>query len=420
MSTGSKGSNSNGSQNTPSTSQAKDPQVSMADLQALSQKQKELQATLDAQTQEFERRRKEALDRGERDRVELQKQLDKQYADHKARMAAISVPAPDPSAPNQIGTPRYMVDFSTIPVFSGDSAEDGVTVEDFLCAVEGVAAFHDFTPKDLLALLQAKTRRAAHRFVGLLTAEDKASLGALKKAFYKEYKIPTPRSALEAQFSECKQRRYESVAEFYHRLLSVAHKLEVATPAPPGADVAVFTAMWEDRRINRFLAGLRAELRRAMIGREPKTLQEARSMAVSAEEVETAAQAEEHERTASTVSALRTGFDYRSRLEQLKQEELALMEARVSAMRLSSAPQDGTTPQAQRNRVHWRDRSRSKSPKRAYQFHSDGARPSNTSCFLCQEEGHWVSDCPLKMCGRCGQKGHLPRNCPSVGNTPKN
>jgi hypothetical protein len=94
-----------------------------------------LQATLDAQTQEFEKKRKDALDRCERDRVELQKQLDKQYADHKARMTAITVPTLDPSVTNKAGTLRYVVAFSTTPVFSGDSAEDGVTVEDF-CAVE--------------------------------------------------------------------------------------------------------------------------------------------------------------------------------------------------------------------------------------------------------------------------------------------
>jgi hypothetical protein len=385
--------------------------VSAAEMDDLVRRQRALQAELVAQTQEAEQRQKDALERGKRDAAELQKQLDKQYAEHKKRMDDLAKPSANPPA----RTTGYVVDFGSIPVFSGDG-EDGVTVEDFLAAVEGVVSFHDLGQKDIMGLLVAKTRRAASRFVGLLSAEEKASMKTVKKAFLKEYKINTPRSTLEAQFSDCKQRRYESVTEFYHRLLNTSHRLEVATPKPEGADATVFSAMWEDRRVSRFLAGLKPELRRALIGREPKTLQEARNMALSAEEVETSATQDQDR----SVAFLYTDEGHHSRISRLQQEELALMEARVAAMRLSSAPVEGVQQRQQQRGRFWRDRPRSKSPRRAVQFHSDGARVQDTSCFLCREEGHWISECPLQMCGRCGEKGHLPRSCPADSGNPKN
>jgi hypothetical protein len=392
-----------------------------SDLEERLARQKTLQATLVAQNAELEKKQADLLEKGKRDAAELQKQMDSQYEAHKKRMTAVAGPSAAPTATRSTG---FVVDFSAIPVFAGDG-DDGVSVEDFLCAVEGVVSFHDLSQKDLFGLLQAKTRQAARRFVGRLSAEERASMGAVKKAFLKEYKIPTPRGALEVQFADCKQKRFESVAEFYHRLLKVSHRLEVATPAPDGADPKVWADMWEDRRVNKFMTGLKPELRRALIGREPKTLQEARTVAVSAEEVETTASLQEQEQVgvSAMVSALRHEDTYHSRISQLRQEELALMEARVAAMRvnLSSAPQEMVTErQPMRSRVTFRERSRSKSPRRVYQFHSDGAKVQDTSCFLCREEGHWISDCPLRMCGRCGQKGHLPRSCPGSLSDQKN
>ena len=43
---------------------------------------------------------------------------------------------------------------------------------------------------------------------------------------------------------------------------------------------------------------------------------------------------------------------------------------------------------------------------------------SENNCYLCQEPksvvGHNTQSCPNVKCKKCGQKGHIDRNCPNL------
>lgn len=388
--------------------------AALKDLKRRLHAQEEEQAALKIQTLALEKERDEAVQRGKTQVEELKKQLDDLYAEQKKRMDALATQNPLPIGSR--ARTGYLIDFSSVPVFSGEG-DDGVTVEDFLCAVEGVVSFHDLGSKDIMGLLRTKTRRAARLFAEKLPATERANMEALEKAFLKEFKIPTSRNTLESQFSECRQKEFEEVADYYQRLRGIAHQLEVATPTPDGVDENFLATLWEDRRVNRFIAGLRPELKRALVGREPKTMQEARTMALAAEEVETSAELEQEKSSVdrSRISNLFSDDTYRQRLRDLKQEELALLEARVQTLKsLPSAPKESADLIPSGQRVDWKNSTGAKFHKSAYHFNSDGSKPRDYKCILCGQKGHFASACPLSICGLCRQKGHFPKDCPST------
>jgi len=463
----------------------------------LLKKQKQLQATIQEQTEqlmnqaarlEAQRKEQDAFYAAAQARSQqMQDDFDRLNQEHRDRMAAAAqmlanqpavnqappqqpqaavlaalggqMPQAPPPPPQQaqaapaaaFGGPfggGILIDPTSVPIFTGDD-DDGTTVEDFIVSLEGMVKLWNLNQQKVVGIMQHRTRGSAQRFLNKLSPVQISNMASLKSAFYQEYKSTKSREQLEREFSGCAQQQFEATKDFYRRLKKIAYQLQKAAPAAPAGSEAAVAALMEDRVIMRFTTGLRPEIRRSLVGRKPKSLQEARDWAIEAEEVDISVRVQEVENRElqnRSVAALLVGQSSptQEKIRQLEEEELAYREARVSALRLaaatastSSAPLPGDAVGARResrgilkpstqpgtnSNLNWPPRpGRPKSPRRVqYHFNSDGAKVKDYSCLLCRDPNHWMDECPHLKCGLCNGK-HRPCDCPTLNKTtPKN
>ncbi|KAG8239592.1 hypothetical protein J437_LFUL019236 [Ladona fulva] len=306
-------------------------------------------------------------------------------------------PAPPVAAP-AIGNQIYF-----IPTFSGD---DDVSVNKFLECVKITSHLSAWTEQQTLGVVRLRLEGSAAEYVQanphVLESYELFSTSLQRRFTFKK----SPHS-VERMFNTCVQGNLESVNVYATRLRKIARELREIS-YDPRSEATRRTI--DHRLLSQFLIGLREEIARFVLVRNPSSIREAEDFAL---------------------------------LEEANSRNYALKQAEVRSMQqfptpsawqgISNTPQNpflssnGGTPPAygQINAIQAKQQQPEVTPspdtprgteRRCYHCgRSDHiarfcrSRPRN--CFNCGRTNHLSKECPLLLCGICKKAGHRPLDC---------
>lgn len=333
-----------------------------------------------------------------------------------------------------------------IPAFSG---EDGAKVETFLEHLRIVSHFSGWNEVQTLSVGRLRLTGLAAEFV-TNHPHVVASYANFEKYLRDRFSPKFSRSALEKLFNDCTQNPLESVSDFSGRLRSIERQLRNSYSNP---DSSQTKTMFSERLLAQFLAGLRQEIGRFVVVRNPRTMLEAEEYA-------------RLEEAASKSYATAPRF-----VSTLCPHSLTPAAGNTSQVTIPSVPTCGF-PKSQWNPQwdvngtapsHWGCHSEPApsqapnsgppysafsiqrqhsalpvasaiAPPRAvpytqrpaatrvcYQCGHPGhfarnCREKTRGCYNCGETGHSIRNCSSVICGKCRQNGHLTLDCPQKRN----
>lgn len=257
------------------------------------------------------------------------------------------------------------------------SGADGVDVKTFCYYVDEISNIGKWSDADTASAVRISLRGEAQQYV-MLNNDLRAtqSWPTLKKALLERYTPTETPGWNAAKFSQCVQRRGESVRSYIDRLQQTGNKLIV--PCENAEERKIRAELHGERLLTQFLEGLLPELRRPVLHKTPKDLKEAQEAAKLAETIEK--QLSEGTREENPVYAVVTS---------------------------PQQPQPATSGMHKFNR------------KPVVRKERDC---SNIMCFLCEDIGHISRFCPQKqknktinvaqvICSRCKKAGHRISQC---------
>jgi hypothetical protein len=304
-----------------------------------------------------------------------------------------------------MGTQAYLV-----PNFNGD---DDTTVSQFLECLQIVSHISAWTETQTLSIARLRLSGSAAEYVGANPhiLDNYSTFAANLK---RRFTLKVSPIAIERMFTSCLQLPLESVNEFSTRLRKFARKLKETFPNP-NSDAT--NAILNHRLLAQFLLGLREELGRFVIIRNPKTVVEAEELALNEE-----ANVRNYASRAVDVS---NQYLPRSQINSLFPQHylpIPSSHASTTAIASSGVQQSGDVQAiAPADKTFSRESSRSLPSRKCYKCgrlgHISRYCRSNSQCFQCGATTHIARECTLLLCGLCKESGHRPIDCPSKART---
>lgn len=315
---------------------------------------------------------------------------------------------------NSSGAPTYPSIGGQIHLIPNFSGEDETSVEKFLESVRIVSHLSGWNEQQTLGVARLRLSGAAADFV---TANPHIvdSYANFSLALKQRFNVKISPFMLERMFTTCMQKPLESVAEFSTRLRNLGNKLRESMRNPQSESSKL---MMEDRLLAQFLIGLREEIGRFVLVRNPKGIVEAEAYATMEE-----ASIRNYQIRTNSVQALQFDSPHEWSIN-LAQQLASPKQNRTWNGPLNSSERPQVSPPAERShRDHHGNRRINSSPRTCYRCGLAGhiarscpaREDSSRGCYKCGERTHDPRNCPLVLCGKCGKMGHFPIRCPTGG-----
>lgn len=241
---------------------------------------------------------------------------------------------------------------NSVSMVENFSGTERPTVEVFIKSVERAMELGNWTEKQQISIAKMKMRGAAAEYLESDTAIDAyTTWSEFKKALLDRYADKISVANATNMLANCMQKSGENVADFVTRLRFIGSK--ILKPAANSVEQALRLKLLNEQLSAQLQRGLKDEIRRFVLSREPTDFEEA---------IKIARQEEQNAVTVRrTIHAVHTG-----------------------------------DPQSSAN-------------------YKPGERPFREMfCRACKEKTHWTTKCPTfpNNCYYCGEAFHMARNCP--------
>ncbi|KAG8226168.1 hypothetical protein J437_LFUL007405 [Ladona fulva] len=304
-----------------------------------------------------------------------------------------------PAAPGPIGNQIYF-----IPCFSGD---DETMVEKFLESVQLTSQLSAWSEQQTLCVVRLRLSGSAAEYVHAnphILDSYELFTTSLKRRFTSKISPIT----IERLFSSCIQSTLESVSVYATRLRKLGRQLREISYEPQSAATS---AMIEHRLLSQFLVGLREDIGRFVLVRNPKTLLEAEDFAILEE-----ANARNYSNKyldVRTMQSFLTSNDLQNSQSVFPanfNKPFSTINREINAVQTTQQrPLPIPTAGAPRNS----DRKCYRCGRTDHIARFCRSKPQN--CYNCGKANHFSRDCPLLI---CKQSGHRPIYCPQKESTP--
>lgn len=271
-----------------------------------------------------------------------------------------------------IGSQAYLV-----VRFTGD---DDVSVEQFFETLELAKFLGTWSEEQVLAVAKLRLGGTAMEFIRS-TPKAGETWATFQDKLKKRFMPRLHRYFLEQKFVNCKQGQTETVHTFSTRLRLIARQLANCKSSTSGqnvTDLPFEISKLEERIMHQFLVGLRTDLRRFVLVREPKSFEEALNAALLEE-----------------ANDLVTG-NYGAEAGAAPGAYAAVS---AESLREQSAVGQGINKSFQDRGSGWQ---------------SSGQSSGQRVCYGCGESSHYLRDCPDYLCKHCLLPGHRPIMCPTL------
>ncbi|KAG8231425.1 hypothetical protein J437_LFUL000141 [Ladona fulva] len=303
-----------------------------------------------------------------------------------------------------------------IPTFSGD---EEITVEQFLECLKITSELSAWNEQQTLSIARLRLSGSAAEYV-TTNPHVLENFDNFTEHLKRRFAPRVSPLSLERMFTMCIQQHLESVTSFSTRLRKIARQLSGTLKEPNSENTK---SMMENRLLTQFLLGLREEIGRFVLIRNPRNLLEAEEYALT-EEANVRNYAIQLAETAPGKSLQNQAWqtsqfqrDFTQNQQTTRPPPLLPQTSRVQSIQMH----DQNFPSYSNNFLH-RSAVNNNSKNITRICRSCGkaghnprdCRSNPQNCFSCGAAGHFSRSCPMMLCGVCKQPGHRPVDCSKI------